>query len=103
MEDYKEALENLPMKGHFNTVRAIEIAVAGKHNILNTGAPGCGKTLLTQTLMPALTPKLTEEYKTFKYRSDFNRGIFQYIDDSSGEEAVNALATEVPANEENVF
>ncbi len=61
MEDYKEALENLPMKGHFNTVRAIEIAVAGKHNILNTGAPGCGKTLLTQTLMPALTPKLTEE------------------------------------------
>mgnify|MGYP003310653192 CR=1 FL=1 len=42
-------------------------------------------------------------YKTFKYRSDFNRGIFQYVDDSSGQEAVNTLATEVPANEENVF
>ena len=42
-------------------------------------------------------------YKTFKYRSDFNRGIFQYIDDSSGEEAVNALATDAPTNEENVF
>ena len=61
MEDFKEALENLPMDGHFETIRAIEIAVAGKHNILATGAPGCGKTLLTQTLMPALTPKLTEE------------------------------------------
>lgn len=61
MEDYKEALENLPMAGHFETIRAIEIAVAGKHNILATGAPGCGKTLLTQTLMPALTPKMTEE------------------------------------------
>lgn len=52
MEDYKESLENLPMEGHFDTVRAIEVAVAGKHNILTTGAPGCGKTLLTQTLMP---------------------------------------------------
>ena len=61
MEDYKEALENLPMAGHFETIRAIEIAVAGKHNILATGAPGCGKTLLTQTLIPALTPKMTEE------------------------------------------
>ena len=61
MEDYKESLENLPMEGHFDTVRAIEVAVAGKHNILTTGAPGCGKTLLTQTLMPALTPKLTDE------------------------------------------
>lgn len=61
MEDFKEALENLPMDGHFETIRAIEIAVAGKHNILATGAPGSGKTLLTQTLMPALTPKLTEE------------------------------------------
>lgn len=61
MEDYKEALENLPIAGHFETIRAIEIAVAGKHNILATGAPGCGKTLLTQTLMPALTPKMTEE------------------------------------------
>lgn len=57
----KEALDNLQMDGHFETIRAIEIAVAGKHNILATGAPGCGKTLLTQTLMPALTPKLTEE------------------------------------------
>lgn len=61
MEDYKKALDNLPMDGHFETIRAIEIAVAGKHNILATGAPGCGKTLLTQTLMPALTPKMTQE------------------------------------------
>ncbi|MCQ2596540.1 MAG: YifB family Mg chelatase-like AAA ATPase [Treponema sp.] len=61
LEDYKEALENLPMEGHFETVRAIQIAVAGKHNILATGAPGCGKTLLTQTLMPVLTPKLTKD------------------------------------------
>ena len=62
-EDYldKETLDSLPMGGHFETIRAIEVAVAGKHNILATGAPGCGKTMLMQSLMPALTPKLTEE------------------------------------------
>ncbi len=57
----EEALNNLNMDGHFETIRAIEIAVAGKHNILATGAPGSGKTRLTQTLIPALTPKMTEE------------------------------------------
>ncbi len=61
MDEYKDAWDNTPMKGHFETVRAMEIAIAGKHNILTTGAPGCGKTLLTQTLFQALTPKLTEE------------------------------------------
>ena len=64
-EDYfdaaKESLANYDLKGHFDSIRAIEIAVAGKHNILQVGAPGCGKTLLQQNLIPALTPKLTED------------------------------------------
>lgn len=64
-EDYfdaaKESLSNYDLKGHFDSIRAIEIAVAGKHNILQVGAPGCGKTLLQQNLIPALTPKLTED------------------------------------------
>ena len=57
----KESLANYDLKGHFDSIRAIEIAVAGKHNILQVGAPGCGKTLLQQNLIPALTPKLTED------------------------------------------
>ncbi|MCQ2584471.1 MAG: YifB family Mg chelatase-like AAA ATPase [Treponema sp.] len=61
LEDYKDILERLPMEGHFETIRAIEVAVAGKHNLLAAGAPGCGKTLLIQSLVPALTPNLTEE------------------------------------------
>lgn len=36
----KESLESLNMDGMFETVRAIEVAAAGKHNILVTGAPG---------------------------------------------------------------
>lgn len=42
-------------------IRAIEIAVAGKHNLLITGRPGCGKTMAVQRLIPLLTPKLTVE------------------------------------------
>ena len=42
-------------------IRAIEIAVAGKHHLLITGHPGCGKTLAVQNLVPLLTPKLTTE------------------------------------------
>ena len=40
-------------------IRAIEIAVAGKHNLLITGRPGCGKSMAIQRLIPLLTPNLT--------------------------------------------
>ena len=46
---------------HSEIVKAIEIAVAGKHNLLLTGAPGCGKTVITQKLIPDLTPCLTKK------------------------------------------
>lgn len=60
--DSEEIIENckdmeLPKK----LIRAIEIAVAGKHNLLVTGRPGCGKTMAVQYLVPLLTPKLTVE------------------------------------------
>ena len=58
----EEIIENcknikLPKK----LIRAIEIAVAGKHNILVTGRPGCGKSMAIEHLVPLLTPKLTVE------------------------------------------
>ena len=46
--------------GYYKTARAIEIAVAGKHNLLLVGAPGCGKTMAIQNLVPYLTPCLTD-------------------------------------------
>lgn len=49
------------LKGHSKALRAISIAVAGKLNILAYGAPGCGKTMLLQGLIPYLTPCLTVE------------------------------------------
>lgn len=49
------------LKGYSKALRAISIAVAGKLNILAYSAPGCGKTMLLQCLIPYLTPCLTVE------------------------------------------
>jgi len=46
--------------GQEQAKRAIEIAVAGGHNIFMQGAPGAGKTLLARTL-PSIMPVLTED------------------------------------------
>lgn len=59
-EAIKEIID-MNLDGYYDSARAIEIAIAGKHNIIMSGAPGCGKTLLMQNLIPALTPKLTNQ------------------------------------------
>lgn len=44
--------------GHEYPKRALEIAAAGKHNVLMIGPPGCGKSLLAETF-PSIFPPLT--------------------------------------------
>lgn len=60
-DHYGKTVMDMNLDGYYDTARAIEIAIAGKHNILLEGAPGCGKTMLSQYLFPALTPQLTDE------------------------------------------
>lgn len=62
--DEDSAQESRPdlfmVAGQQQARRALEIAAAGRHNLLMTGPPGSGKSLLAQCL-PTLLPPLSEE------------------------------------------
>lgn len=58
VKDIEWALDFSDIKGQQCAKRALTIAAAGRHHLLLQGPPGCGKTLLAQTL-PSILPSLS--------------------------------------------
>lgn len=60
-EDYGKAIVDLcDIKGQSLAKRGLEIAVSGAHNMLMSGSPGTGKTMLAKAVV-GIMPKMTAE------------------------------------------
>ena len=57
--DFEEDFSHI--KGQTQAKRALEIAAAGGHNVLMSGSPGAGKTMLSKAFMSILPPLTTKE------------------------------------------
>lgn len=59
-EEPSEGIDFSEVKGQVHVKRALEVAVAGGHNLLMLGPPGTGKSMLAKRI-PTIMPRMSEE------------------------------------------
>ncbi len=78
-EPQKYTVDMAYIKGQEYAKRALEVAAAGGHNVLLSGPPGSGKTLLARTfpsILPPLTfPEALEVTKIFSIAGKLTKGL----------------------------
>lgn len=61
IEEHREFLDLSDIKGQENAKRVLEIAAAGRHNLLMSGPPGSGKSMLAARLPSIMPPMSAKE------------------------------------------
>lgn len=76
LPEIDSSLDFSDVKGQQTAKRVLEIAAAGKHNVLFSGPPGSGKSMLSKR-MPSILPSLSfqESLETTKIHSIANNGV----------------------------
>jgi magnesium chelatase family protein len=58
--EYNHNLDFSEVRGQTELIKYIQIAVAGGHNVLMVGSPGCGKSMIAKRI-PTILPKMSRE------------------------------------------
>ena len=81
-EDHTEGDDFSEVKGQFFARKAVEVAVAGGHNLLMIGSPGSGKSMIARripSILPALSPEESLEVSKIHSVAGIGKGFKSFL------------------------